>query len=94
MIKRYPGGRFSGLLSEGQVKAGDEIGYTGPYGSLRPREGEQPILMIAGGSGMAPILSLLRAFSASGCERPIRFFYGARTDSDLFHVDEIDRLGA
>jgi NAD(P)H-flavin reductase/ferredoxin len=94
MIKRYPGGRFSGLLSEGQVKAGDEIGYTGPYGSLRPREGEQPILMIAGGSGMAPILSLLRAFSAAGCERPIRFFYGARTDGDLFGVDEISGLGA
>jgi NAD(P)H-flavin reductase/ferredoxin len=92
MIKRYPGGRFSGLLSEGQVKAGDEIGYTGPYGSLRPREGERPILMIAGGSGMAPILSLLRAFSASGCERPIRFFYGARAEDDLFGVDEISAL--
>ena len=35
--------------------------------------------MIAGGSGMAPILSLLREFARQGCERPIRFFYGART---------------
>jgi NAD(P)H-flavin reductase/ferredoxin len=92
MIKRYDGGRFSGLLSAGAVKVGDSIGYTGPYGSLRPREGEAPILMIAGGSGMAPILSLLRSFSASGCERPIRFFYGARTDDDLFHIDEISAL--
>ncbi len=92
MIKRYPGGKLSGML-EGAIKPGDELGYTGPYGSLRPRESEQPILMIAGGSGMAPILSLLRAFSASGCERPIRFFYGARTESDLFGVDEINRLG-
>jgi NAD(P)H-flavin reductase/ferredoxin len=92
MIKRYDGGKFSGLLSEGAVKVGDAISYTGPYGSLRPREGERPILMIAGGSGMAPILSLLRAFSASACERPIRFFYGARTDDDLFHLDEISAL--
>jgi NAD(P)H-flavin reductase/ferredoxin len=91
MIKRYPGGKLSGML-QGQIKPGDEIAYTGPYGSLRPREGERPILMIAGGSGMAPILSLLRAFSASGCERPIRFFYGARTEDDLFHVDEISAL--
>lgn len=94
MIKRYEGGRFSGLLSEGALRAGDSIGYTGPYGALRARESEHPILMIAGGSGMAPILSMLRAFAAAGCSRPIRFFYGARTDDDLFHVDEIAALGS
>jgi NAD(P)H-flavin reductase len=92
MIKRYPGGRFSGLLEDGTVKPDDELGYTGPYGSLRPRESAHPILMIAGGSGMAPILSLLRAFAATGCERPIRFFYGARTEDDLFHVEQIGAL--
>ncbi len=94
MIKRYPGGQLSGML-EGQIKPGDEIGYTGPVRRrCAPRDGEQPILMIAGGSGMAPILSLLRAFAAEGCERPIRFFYGARTEQDLFHVDEISALRA
>ena len=36
IIKRYPGGRFSGKL-DGELKPGDEIGYTGPYGSLRAR---------------------------------------------------------
>ena len=86
IVKRYPGGRFSGKL-DGELKPGDEIGYTGPYGSLRARESERPILMIAGGSGMAPILSLLRDFARQGCERPIRFFYGARTDADLFYTD-------
>src|SRR5262249_28840924 len=94
MIKRYEGGRFSGLLSEGAVRVGDSIGYTGPYGALRARDSEHPILMIAGGSGMAPILSPLRAFAAAGCSRPIRFFYGARTDGDLFHADEIAALGS
>ena len=48
--------------------------------------------MVAGGSGMAPILSLLRAFSASGCERPIRFFYGARTRADLCFEAELREL--
>jgi NAD(P)H-flavin reductase/ferredoxin len=91
MIKRYPGGKLSGML-DGHIKPGDKLGYTGPYGSLRARESEHPILMIAGGSGMAPILSLLRAFSAARCERPIRFFYGARTDEDLFYVDEINAV--
>jgi NAD(P)H-flavin reductase/ferredoxin len=94
MIKRYEGGRFSGLLSEGRVAVGDSIGYTGPYGSLRAKDSEHPILMIAGGSGMAPILSLLRAFAAAGCSRPVRFFYGARTEEDLFGVDEIAAIGS
>ncbi|HWF73874.1 MAG TPA: 2Fe-2S iron-sulfur cluster-binding protein, partial [Solirubrobacteraceae bacterium] len=92
IIKRYPGGRLSGML-DGQVKPGDRIGYTGPYGSLRAHDSERPILMIAGGSGMAPILSLLRHLNASGCRRPIRFFYGARTESDLFGTGEIADLG-
>jgi NAD(P)H-flavin reductase/ferredoxin len=91
MIKRYPGGKLSGML-EGQIKPGDTIAYTGPYGSLRARESDSPILMVAGGSGMAPILSLLREFARVGCERPIRFFYGARTEQDLFHLDEIRAL--
>jgi propane monooxygenase reductase subunit len=93
MIKRYPGGRFSGLLESGAVKVGDTIAYTGPYGSLRARESEHPILMLAGGSGMAPVLSLLREFARQGCTRPVRFFYGARTEEDLFHLDEIAQIG-
>jgi ferredoxin-NADP reductase/ferredoxin len=91
IIKRYPGGRLSGML-EGQIKPGDELGYTGPYGSLRARESDAPILMIAGGSGIAPVLSLLREFARQECSRPVRFFYGARTESDLFHTGEIAAL--
>ncbi len=93
MIKRYPGGRISGMLADGTIAAGDQIGFTGPYGAMRAREGERPILMVAGGSGMAPVLSLLRQFASQGCERPIRFFYGARSDEDLFHLDEIAAIG-
>jgi NAD(P)H-flavin reductase/ferredoxin len=92
MIKRYPGGRISGML-EGQINPNDTIGFTGPYGAMRLRDGEDPILMIAGGSGMAPILSLLRQLAAQGCERPVRFFYGARTEEDLFGLDEIAGIG-
>jgi NAD(P)H-flavin reductase/ferredoxin len=92
MIKRYPGGKLSGML-EGSIEPGMEIGFTGPYGAFRLRAGERPILMIAGGSGMAPILSVLRQLSVEGCERPVRFFYGARTAEDLFHLDVVAALG-
>jgi NAD(P)H-flavin reductase/ferredoxin len=93
MIKRYPGGRVSGLLEAGEIKPGQEFGFTGPYGSMRARAGEAPVLMIAGGSGMAPILSLLRAYAAEQTSRPIHFFYGARSEQDLFHQDEIAAIG-
>jgi len=93
MIKRYPGGRLSGML-DGQIKAGQEISFTGPYGAFHLRRSDRPILMIAGGSGMAPILSVLRQLAEEGCERPVRFFYGARAERDLFHLDEIEALGS
>jgi NAD(P)H-flavin reductase/ferredoxin len=93
MIKRYPGGKLSGML-EGQIKPGQALAFTGPYGAFHLRKSEHPILMVAGGSGMAPILSVLRQLAHEGCERPVRFFYGARTDRDLFHGDVINELGA
>jgi propane monooxygenase reductase component len=92
IIKRYPGGRFSGLL-DGRLSVGDELGFTGPYGAFHLRENDRPILMVAGGSGMAPILSLLRALVKKGSERRVRFFYGARAERDLFYADLISGLG-
>jgi propane monooxygenase reductase component len=92
IIKRYPGGRFSGQL-DGAIAVGDELRFTGPYGAFHLRETHRPILMVAGGSGMAPILSLLRTLSAQGSDRPVRFFYGARTERDLFYVDLIKEIG-
>jgi propane monooxygenase reductase subunit len=93
IIKCYPGGRFSGLL-DGELQVGDELGFTGPYGAFHLRASDRPIVMVAGGSGMAPILSLLRRLAGEGSERPVRFFYGARTEQDLFHVEVIHELGA
>jgi propane monooxygenase small subunit len=49
--------------------------------------------MIAGGSGMAPVLGVLRQLAAEGSGRPVRFFYGAREKRDLFALDEIAALG-
>jgi propane monooxygenase reductase subunit len=92
IVKRYPRGRFSSLL-DGGLKRGDELRFTGPYGALRLRSGEQPVLMVAGGSGMAPVLALLRQLAADGSRRTVRFFYGARTEEDLFYVDLVRHLG-
>jgi propane monooxygenase reductase component len=43
---------------------------------------------------MAPILSLLRSLAADGTDRPVRFYYGVRSDQDLFYVDLVEELGS
>jgi propane monooxygenase reductase subunit len=95
MIKLYPGGRFSGLLSEDAIKPGDELNVTGPYGVFTLRTSSpRRLLFIGGGAGMAPILSLLRSLAETGNEREATYYYGARTETDLFHLDVLNALPA
>ncbi|MGW5113713.1 2Fe-2S iron-sulfur cluster-binding protein [Nocardia sp. NPDC004123] len=94
LIKKYPGGKFAGLLENG-ISVGDEIELTGPYGSFTLKEGHVlPLVLIGGGAGMAPILSLLRHMCETGNARQVHFYYGARTPGDLIYLDEILGLGA
>ena len=93
LIKKYPGGKFSGLLDDG-IDVGDELSISGPYGTSTLKDGHiLPVVCVAGGAGMAPILSLLRHMSETGSPRPVRFYYGARTADDLFYLDEIAEIG-
>jgi propane monooxygenase reductase subunit len=94
MIKLYDGGHFSGLLANGHgIKVGDALTCTGPYGVFTLRESSpRRLVFIAGGAGMAPIVSLLRSMAEKGSERPATFYYGARTETDLFVLDELERL--
>jgi propane monooxygenase reductase subunit len=92
MIKIYPEGRFSSLLC-GQLKVGDELEVTGPYGVFTLRErSDRRLLFIGGGAGMAPILSLLRSLAAQGSGREAVYYYGARGERDLFHRSELAAL--
>ncbi|MCC3313045.1 2Fe-2S iron-sulfur cluster-binding protein [Nocardia africana] len=94
LIKKYPGGKFAGLLDDG-IGVGDEIALTGPYGSFTIKDGHVlPLVFIGGGAGMAPLLSLLRHMNETGNSRPVHFYYGARTPEDLFYLDEIRELGS
>lgn len=87
VIKKYRGGAFSSALAD-QVRVGDALILRGPYGTCFRREDrEGPMLLVGGGSGMAPLLSILLDQAASGETRPVRFFYGARTAKDLFNLE-------
>jgi propane monooxygenase reductase subunit len=99
MIKLYEGGHFSGLLSESAngngIKVGDALECKGPYGVFTLRDSSpRRLVFIAGGAGMAPIVSLLRSMEEKGTQRPATFYYGARTSDDLFVLDELERLAA
>jgi propane monooxygenase reductase subunit len=95
MIKLYEGGRFSGLLSNGNgISVGDELTCKGPFGMFTLRDSSpRRLVFIAGGAGMAPVLSLLRSMAEKGTERPATFYYGARTADDLFALEEMKELG-
>jgi propane monooxygenase reductase subunit len=94
LIKRYPGGMFSGLL-DGTLSPGDALTVKGPYGTCVMRDApDRDLILLAGGAGMAPVLAQLRGLAATGSARRTRFYYGARTERDLFALDEIAKLGA
>lgn len=95
IIKSYSDGRFSSKLADGGVQVGDVVNIEGPYGSCVRHEDETGTMyLIGGGSGMAPLLAILRDLVESGEQRPVRFFYGARTQADLFYNELIADLGA
>lgn len=94
IIKTYANGAFSALL-DGGLSIGDVVLVKGPYGTCFRREGRLgPMLLIGGGSGMSPLWSILHDHIASGERRPVRFFYGARTEADLFYRDELAAASA
>jgi propane monooxygenase reductase component len=93
IIKMYPNGAFSSLLKD-TLRIDDELQFKGPYGTcLRHENRPGPMILVGGGSGMAPLLSILTDLVESGEQRCVRFFYGARTRRDLFMLNQIHELG-
>lgn len=94
IIKRYPNGKFSSLL-DGGLRPGTEIRARGPFGTCFRREAKRgAMILVGGGSGMSPLWSILHDHLASGEDRPVYFFYGARTPDDLFYLDELASIAA
>jgi toluene monooxygenase electron transfer component len=83
IIRRVPGGTGTTVLFE-QLQPGDRLILDGPYGMAwwRP-DSPRETVCIAGGSGLAPMLSVARGALARSRGRPLHFFYGARTPADL-----------
>ncbi|ATE59618.1 2Fe-2S iron-sulfur cluster-binding protein [Thauera sinica] len=83
VIRRVSGGRGSNALFD-RLGVGDEVAIDSPYGNACLRDTPaREIVRIAGGSGLAPMLSIARAALARPDAPPVRFFDGARTAADL-----------
>ena len=91
LIKLSPGGVMSDYLTE-RANPGDELTFTGPHGSFFLREAERPVLLLAGGTGLAPVLSILRTMRAAGSTRPAHLVYGVTTDDDLVEFEALREL--
>jgi len=90
-VRRVPGGEFTEwLFSEDRV--GKAVVLSGPYGSFWLRPGESRIVCMAGGSGMAPIKSLLESAHNADTDREVLFLFGARTQKDLYCLDVMKQL--
>ncbi|WP_199258129.1 benzoate 1,2-dioxygenase electron transfer component BenC [Paracoccus binzhouensis] len=87
LIKKIPGGLMSTWLD--RAAPGDRLELTGPMGSFYLRDGERPLLFLAGGTGLAPFLSMLEVLARADAQQPVHLVYGVTRDLDLVLVDEL-----
>ncbi|QAA98387.1 MULTISPECIES: benzoate 1,2-dioxygenase electron transfer component BenC [Agrobacterium tumefaciens complex] len=92
LIKKIPGGVMSTWL--GAAKAGDTLNVTGPLGSFYLRNDDRPLLFLAGGTGLAPFLSMLEVLARNGSQQKIHLIYGVTRDLDLVLVDQLEAYTA
>ena len=93
-VRVVPDGRVSRHIAE-VLRPGDSVKLTGPLGTsyLRLKHGG-PILCVAGGTGLAPILAIIRGAIANGLRNPIRMYFGVRSPADAYGLEWIDALKA
>lgn len=92
-IRKVPGGVFTGLVNERSL-LGQGLTLEGPQGEFHLRTSAAPLLLVAGGSGLAPLLAILQDALAGNLRRPTTLLFGARQERDLYALDEITRLAA
>ena len=90
-VRRVGGGGFSerlfgaaGVGGGAPLDAGSLLRIEGPIGQFSYRQGSDPVLMVAGGTGFAPLKSMLRHVLETGIRRDLHFYWGARHTQDLY----------
>ncbi|MGH8440838.1 MAG: 2Fe-2S iron-sulfur cluster-binding protein [Pseudomonas sp.] len=91
-VRLVADGRVTGYIAN-ELKVGDAVRVSGPLGSayLR-RKHEGPMLCVAGGTGLAPILSIVRGVIAEGMQNPIHLYFGVRSERDIYGLKWLEAL--
>jgi ferredoxin-NADP reductase len=89
-VQRVPGGEVSPYLTS-VYAVGDPVEIRGPVGGWfvwRPADTE-PVLLVAGGSGIVPLMAMVRARRQAGSRVPFRLIYSVRTPDDVIYAQEL-----
>lgn len=74
------------------LEEGQKVDFSGPYGDFYLRDTEAPLVFVAGGSGMAPIHSIVNYMVENNIHREATYIFGARTQEDLFYTEELQKI--
>ena len=94
-VERLDDGEVSPYLV-GELRVGDRLELRGPIGGffVWRGDGDRPVLLIAGGSGVVPLMAMLRHRGNIESTVPTRLLFSSRTQADIIYRDELSRLGA
>ena len=94
-IEELEDGEVSPYLTE-ELRIGDKLELRGPIGGYFAWDVSRggPLFLVAGGSGIVPLMAMLRHRAAVGSQIPARLLYSSRAYDDIIYRDELDRLSA
>ena len=92
-IRHLPGGLFTDQVF-GALKERDILRLEGPFGSFFLRESAKPMILLASGTGLAPIKALVEQLQDSGQQRPAVLYWGCRSRADLYLHDWAEQAAA
>ena len=94
-VERLDDGEVSPYLV-GDLMTGDKLELRGPIGGyfVWPGDGDRPLLLVGGGSGVVPLMSMLRHRANTHSTIPARLLFSSRTRADIIYRDELDHLAA
>ncbi|MCQ8117961.1 aromatic/alkene monooxygenase hydroxylase FAD-binding subunit MmoC [Methylomonas rosea] len=94
LIRIVDGGKFSEYLKN-EAKLGQKLNVKGPSGIFGLKEnGFTPRYFVAGGTGLAPILSMVRRMQEWDEPQKCIIYFGVNTEAEIFHLDELNQLAA
>ncbi|GAB2892370.1 benzoate 1,2-dioxygenase electron transfer component BenC [Paraburkholderia jirisanensis] len=92
VVRNVPNGRMSTWLDQ-HAQPGQRVAFSGPYGAFYLRDVRRPLLLLAGGTGIAPMLSMLDVLAARNMQnvaQPVRMVYGVTQEIDLVALAQLD----